>query len=83
MTQMTAKRQAFLYQSVFNNENAKELLTHIKDGKLLSIHKPTQDDPNGINIIREMAILEFIQGLLVYSENQEETKIETKIKENK
>ena len=60
---ITPEKEAFLYYSVFGAAEAQELMDlWIKD-IIQTPHLQPQIDPNNTKTIRDMAILEFIQGI--------------------
>lgn len=71
------KRLAFLCNYVARDANVKELLTYYSDRILSYAHRPNSitayglsPDPNGIESIRDMAVLEFINTLLNYEKGE-------------
>ena len=66
------KRLDFLCEYVANDTNVKELLEYYRDNILLHPHTPTiytqngliLQDPQGLESVRSMAVLEFITTLL-------------------
>ena len=53
----------YLYYFVFGTPEAKELLELWVDDILQTPHFQPQIDPNNIKTIRDMGVLEFIQGI--------------------
>lgn len=53
----------YLYYFVFSTPEAKELLDFWVDDILQTSHFQPQIDPNNIKTIRDMGVLEFIQGI--------------------
>lgn len=56
-------RELALYYTVFSTEEAQELLGLWIDDILNTGHFQPQIDPNNMKTIRDMAVLEFIQGI--------------------
>lgn len=57
------ERELFLYYAVFGTPEAQELLALWIDDILNTAHFQPQYDPNNTKTIRDMAVLEFIQGI--------------------
>jgi hypothetical protein len=81
---MTTDRYNFLMLDVFGTDNAKEILNYFRDEYLSQQHRPNfpmsngenihiASDPNGLDSIRDMAVLEFIQTLISFKENYDES----------
>lgn len=56
-------RELYLYYYVFSSPEAQELLSIWTEELLNTPHFQPQIDPNNIKTIRDMAVLEFIQGI--------------------
>ena len=63
MTEKELEHISYLYYFVFSTPEAKELLDFWVDDILQTSHFQPQIDPNNIKTIRDMGVLEFIQGI--------------------
>lgn len=78
------KRLDFLQQYVSNDANVRELLEYYRENILLHPHTPntyTQNglvlqDPNGIESVRSMAVLEFITTILNLNQGENDGRAE-------
>ena len=62
-SRITEERELYLYYFVFGTPEAQELLALWVDDLLNTPHFQPQIDPNNTKTIRDMAVLEFIQGV--------------------
>lgn len=60
---ITEERELYLYYFVFGTPEAQELMALWQNDLLNTSHFQPQIDPNNIKTIRDMAVLEFIQGI--------------------
>lgn len=60
---ITEERELFLYYYVFSTDQAKELLNLWVNDIMNTAHFQPQLDPNNTKTIRDMGVLEFIQGI--------------------
>lgn len=63
MNEKELEHISYLYYFVFSTPEAKELLDFWVDDILQTSHFQPQIDPNNIKTIRDMGVLEFIQGI--------------------
>jgi len=79
------KRLDFLCEYVANDTNVKELLEYYRDNILLHPHTPTiytqngliLQDPQGLESVRSMAVLEFITTLLNPNQGESDGRTES------
>lgn len=81
---ISQKRLEFLIQYVANESNVKELLEFYRDEIMSSKHSANSiggygvlHDPNGLNSIRDMAVLEFINTLLNLNQGAKDGRTES------
>lgn len=62
-------RRDFVEATTLGHKECIEYLSILRDEILYKIHSPIDRDPNGLESIRDMAKLEFIQTLIDKSKN--------------
>lgn len=75
---ISRERLDYLGNYVAKDPQVKELLNYYKEKILSHAHRPVivtgygiSSDPNGIDSIRDMAVLEFITGILNYNQGEQ------------